>query len=124
MVSEVHSIASGSGLHISVSSHVTLVTADIYPVSHWMVTVDPGNLLETGPKAPFTGLVNTGHLPEKKLTICVIIIILTNPIVVVSSCTVPSTVGSHNTDSVVHIVLSSHSDRGGCEDSSRELGQR
>ena len=124
MVSNVHSIASGSGLHISVPSHVTIVTADTYPASHWMVTVDPDNLLETGPKAPFMGLVNTGHLPEKELTICVKIIILTNPKVVVSSCTVPSTIGSHNTDSVVHIVLSSHSDRGGCEDSSRKLGRR
>ena len=124
MVSNLHSIASGSGLHISVPSHVTIVTADTYPVSHWTVTVDPDNLLETGPKAPFMGLVNTGHLPEKELTICVKIIILTNPKVVVSSCTVPSTIGSHNTDSVVHIVLNSHSDRGGCEDSSRELGRR
>ncbi len=44
MVSDVHSIASGSGLHISVTSHVTIVTADTYPASHWMVTVDPGNL--------------------------------------------------------------------------------
>ncbi len=49
---------------------------------------------------------------------------LTNPEVVLSSHTVPSTVGSHKTDSVVHIVLSSHSDRGGCEDSSGELGWR
>ncbi len=48
---------------------------------------------------------------------------LTNPKVVLNSCTAPSTVGSHNTDSVVHIVLSSHSDKGGCEDSSRELGR-
>ena len=101
MVSNVHSIASGSGLHISVPSHVTIVTADTYPVSHWMVTVDPGKLLETGPKAPFMGLVNTGQLPKKELTICVKIIILTNPKVVVSSCTVPGTIGSHNTDSVV-----------------------
>ena len=61
--SDVHSIASGSGLHISVPSHVTIVTADIYPASHWMVTVDPDNLLETGPKAPFMGLINTGQLP-------------------------------------------------------------
>ena len=63
MVSDVHSIASGSGLHISVLSHVTIVTADTYPASHWMVTVDPDNLLETGPKAPFMGSVNTGQLP-------------------------------------------------------------
>ncbi len=61
MGSDVHSIASGSGLHISVSSHVTIVTADTYPASHWMVTVDPGNLLEIGSKAPFMGLVNTGQ---------------------------------------------------------------
>ena len=53
VVSDVHSIASGSGLHISVPSHVTLVTTDTYPASHWMVTVDPGNLLETGTKTPF-----------------------------------------------------------------------
>ena len=46
---------------------------------------------------------------------------LTDCKVVVSGCTAPSTVGSHNTDSVVHIVLSNHSDRGRCEDSSREL---
>ncbi len=52
MVSDVHSIASGSGLHINVlPSHVTIVTADTYPASHWMVTVDPGNLLVVGPKA-------------------------------------------------------------------------
>ena len=63
MGSDVHSIASGSGLHISVSSHITIVTADTYPASHWMVTVDPGNLLETGSNAPFIGLVNTGQPP-------------------------------------------------------------
>ena len=63
MGSDIHSIASGSGLHISVPSHVTIVTADTYPASHWMVTVDPGNLLETDPKAPFMGLVNTGQPP-------------------------------------------------------------
>ena len=65
MVSNVHSIASGSGLHISVPSHVTIVTADTYPSPHWMVTVDPGNLLATGSKAPFMGLVNAGQLPER-----------------------------------------------------------
>ena len=70
MVSDVHSIASGFGLHISVPSHVTIVTADTYPASHWMVTVDPGNLLETGPNAPFVGLVNTEQPPEKELTQC------------------------------------------------------
>ncbi len=64
MVSDVHAIASGSGLHISVPSHVTIVTADTYSVSHWIVTADPGNLLKTGPKAPFMGLVNTGQPPE------------------------------------------------------------
>ncbi len=36
IISDVQSIASGSGLHISVPSHVTIVTADIYPASHWM----------------------------------------------------------------------------------------
>ena len=70
MGSDVHSIASGSRLHISVSSHVTIVTADTYPASHWMVTVDPGNLLETGPNAPFTGLVNARQPLEKELTLC------------------------------------------------------
>ncbi len=65
VVSDVHSITSGSGLHISASAHVTIVTADTYPSSHWMVTVDPGNLLATGPKAPFMGLVNAGQLPER-----------------------------------------------------------
>ncbi len=64
VVSDVHSIASGSGLHMSVPSHVTIVTADTYPASHWMVTVDPDNLLETGPNAPFMGLVSTGQSPE------------------------------------------------------------
>ncbi len=63
VVSDVHSIASGSGLHISVTSHVTIARADTYPTSHWMVTVDPGNLLKTGPKAPF--MVNKGQPPEK-----------------------------------------------------------
>ncbi len=63
IISDVHSIASGSGLHISVPSHVTIVTADIYPVSHWMVTVDPGKLLVVGPNTPFMGSVNTGQLP-------------------------------------------------------------
>ncbi len=64
MVSDVHSIAAGSGLHISVlSSHVTIVAGDTYPASHWMVTVDPGNLLETGTKAPFMGLISTGQPP-------------------------------------------------------------
>ncbi len=64
--SNVHSIASGSGLHISVPSHVTIVTADTYPASHWMVTVDPGNLVETGLNAPFMGSINTGQPPEKR----------------------------------------------------------
>ena len=72
MGSDVHSIASGSGLHISASSHVTIVIADTYPASHWMVTVDPGNLLETGPKTPFMGLVNTEQLPalERVSVVC------------------------------------------------------
>ena len=61
MVSDVHSIASGSGFHISVPSHVTIITADTYPASHWMVTVDPGKLLVVGPNTPFMGLVNTGQ---------------------------------------------------------------
>ena len=65
VVSNVHS---GSGLHISVPSHVTIVTVDTYPASHWMVTVDPGKLLVVGPNAPFIGSVNTGQFPEKKLT--------------------------------------------------------
>ena len=60
-VNGVHLIV--SGLHISVPSQVTIVTADIYPASHWMVTVDPGNLLEVGLNAPFMGLVNTGQPP-------------------------------------------------------------
>ena len=63
MGSDVHSIASGSGLHISVSSHVTIVTTDTCPASHWMVTVDPGNLVETSPNAPFMGLVKTEQPP-------------------------------------------------------------
>ncbi len=67
VVSNVHSIASGSGLHISVPSHVTLVTADTYPASHWMVTMDPGNLLKTCPNAPFMGLVNTGQPSERNI---------------------------------------------------------
>ncbi len=126
MGSDVHAIASGSGLHISVpSSHVTIVTGDTYPASHWMITVDPGNLLETGPNAPFMGLVNTGQPRVYGLIFAAEVNYrLTNPKVVLSSRTVPSTVGSHNTDSVVHIVLSSHSDRGRCEDRSRELGRR
>ena len=65
VISDVHLIASGSGLHISVPSHVTIVTADTYPASHWMVTMDPGKL-ETGPNAPFMGLVNTGQPSERK----------------------------------------------------------
>ncbi len=66
VVSNVHSIVSGSGLHISVlPSHVTIVTADTYPASHWMITVDPGNLLVVGPKATFMGLVSTGQLPKR-----------------------------------------------------------
>ncbi len=60
---DVHSIASGSGLHINVLSHVTIVTGNTYSTSHWMVTEDPGNLLETGPKASFMGLVNTVQPP-------------------------------------------------------------
>ncbi len=64
MVSDVHSIASGSGLHISVLSHATIVTGDTHPASNWIVTVDPGNLLETGPKVPFIWLVNAGQPPE------------------------------------------------------------
>ncbi len=64
-VSDVHSIDSGSELHMSVPSQITIVIADTYPASHWMVTVDPGNLLETGPNAPFMGSVNTGQLPAQ-----------------------------------------------------------
>ena len=64
--SDVHAIASGSGLHISVLSHVTVTRAGIYLASHWMVTVDPGNLLETDPNAPFMRLVNTGQPPERE----------------------------------------------------------
>ena len=60
---DIHSIASGSALQISASAHVTIVTADTYPASHWMVTVDPGNLLEAGPNTPFMGSVNTGQPP-------------------------------------------------------------
>ncbi len=72
MVSDVHSIASGSGLHINVlPSHVTIAIADTYPASHFIVTVDPRNLLESGTNDPFTGLVNTGQPPERKLTLCV-----------------------------------------------------
>ena len=66
MISDVHSIASGSGLHISVPSHVTIATTDTYPASHWMVTVDPGNLLKTGPNAPFVRLVNAGQPPAQE----------------------------------------------------------
>ncbi len=54
---------SGFELHINVPSHVTIVTADTYPASHWMVTVDPGNLLETGPNAPFVTFISTGQPP-------------------------------------------------------------
>ena len=61
----IHSI-SGSGLHISVPSHVTIAIADTYPASHWVVTVDPGNLLVVGPNAPFVGLVNTGQPPTRE----------------------------------------------------------
>ncbi len=63
MGSDVHAIASGSGLHISVLSHVTIVAGDTYPASHWIVTVDPDNLLETGPNAPFMGFISTGQPP-------------------------------------------------------------
>ncbi len=56
MVSDVYSIASGCVLHISVPSHITIVTADTYPASHWIVTVDPDNLLVVGPNAPFMGV--------------------------------------------------------------------
>ena len=54
---------SGSGLHISSSSHVTIVTGFSYPETHWMITVDSCNLLETGPKATFVRLVSTGQPP-------------------------------------------------------------
>ena len=74
-VSWLHSVVSGSGLHISVLSHVTTETADTYPASHWMVTMDFGNLLDTGPKAPFVELVNIGQPPEREseinVTVCV-----------------------------------------------------
>ena len=63
-VSDVHAKVSGLGLHISVPSHVTIVTVDTYPASHWIVTVDPGNLLVTSPSAPFVGLVNVGQPPK------------------------------------------------------------
>ena len=65
VISNLHSKVSGFGLHISVPSHVTIVTTDTYPASHWIVIVDPGNLLETGPKAPFMGLSEQdSHLHE------------------------------------------------------------
>ena len=47
---------------------------------------------------------------------------LTNRKHVNSWVTISSTVCSHNTESVVHIVLSSNIDSGGCDNSSRELG--
>ncbi len=65
MGSDVHSIASKSGLHISVSSHVTIAIADTYPTSHWIVTMDPGKLLVVGPNASFLGLVNVGQPPPQ-----------------------------------------------------------
>ncbi len=126
-VSGVHSIASGSTLHISVSKHINIVEEGLYPASHMRVAVDPGNLLVNVLKAPLVGLVNTGQTPERVSVIILNSITdstLTNGKVVLSSRTVPSTVGGHSADSVAHIVLSSHSDRGGCEDSSRELGRR
>ncbi len=66
-VSGVHSIPSGSGLHISVPSQVkiTVLIADTYPSTHWIVTVDPGNLLRTGPNVPFMGSVKTRQPPER-----------------------------------------------------------
>ncbi len=67
-VVDLHLIASGSVLHVSVSSHVNIMPGNEYPRSHRMVTVDDGNLLETGPKAPFMGLVrlvNAGQPTER-----------------------------------------------------------
>ena len=63
-MSGLHSIVSGSGLHITVSKHITKLTEGIYPVSHWRVAVDPANLL-VNEKAPWVGLVKLGHSPKK-----------------------------------------------------------
>ena len=63
-MSGLHSIASGSGLHITVSKHITILTEGIYPASHWRVAVDPANLLVKN-KAPLVGLVKLGHSPKK-----------------------------------------------------------
>ena len=123
-MSGLHSIASGSGLHITVSKHITILTEGLYPGSHWRVAVYPGSLLVNELNTPLVGLVKLGQSPNYIIVRYVKMTQLTNGKAVLSSYTVPSTVGGHNADSVVHIVLRSHSDRGGCEDSSRELGRR
>ena len=78
MVSDAHTIFSGSGLHISVPSHVNIIIGDTYPATHQMVTVETGNLLETGPKAPFMGFVKTGQPSERE---SLIIFLLINEVV-------------------------------------------
>ena len=89
-VVDLHSIFSGSGLHISVlSTQFTIVTGELKSASHWMVTVDPGNLLVTGPKAPFVRLVrSTGQPPVRE---CVPLILrnkLNSPIIKLYSAVV------------------------------------
>ena len=70
-MSGLHSIASGSGLHITVSKHITILTEGLYPVSHWRVAVDPDNLLVNELNTPLVGLVNTGQPPERVSVIIV-----------------------------------------------------
>ncbi len=63
-MSGVHSIASGSGLHITVSKHITILTEDIYPASHWRVAVDPDNLLVNELNTPLMWLVKYAVQPS------------------------------------------------------------
>ncbi len=71
-MSGLHSKDSGSGLHTTVSKHITILTEDLYPASHWRVAVDPGSLLVNELTAPLVGLVNTGQPPERVSVIIVI----------------------------------------------------
>ena len=71
-VSGLHSIALGSGLHISVSKHITILIEGLYPVSHWRVAADPGNLLVNELNTPLEELVKFAGQPPERVSAIIV----------------------------------------------------
>ena len=72
VVGGLQSIASGSGLHINVSKHITILTEGICPASHWRVAVDPDNLLVNKLNAPLVGLVKFAGQPPERVSVIIV----------------------------------------------------